>query len=406
MSMSISKRPTQVLVTNTSGGNTGTSITTIIDGDLLVLNRALSNLTGTPTPTSGAENDAIYLALGVGAGKAKLSNIINANLVKSWRKEVYSAPVEQVTDIGYNGTANALAMDTSKEYRLRIVFNDEDRVTPHRQTGRDYYSNTLGATDQYSRASDLAKKVNKDNNRAFRGKVIAEVTGDGAITELTMDPTLTKDSVTVAATAHSLTVGTLVVFRSVVYKVAKVVDANTFELDRPYSGATETIDVSATVDLAGTIAAGNYGIKLKGQKVTTRSVDFYQKVSFDAALAPVNGVPGEEETVTYTTPVNIGRGFWEQVRDMEKVAASFDGFTNPRQFPSDEFTPRAVSTGTYTQYVIEYDLEHEEGLPEGNVVKTTNALVLAFDISVATTKADAVEGILDSWMAGAGLPNV
>lgn len=403
-------RVNSVLVTNVSGANTGTSLQNIANGDMLVLNSLNANLTGSPTVSGAAGNDAIRIAQGLpavnGKSQFRLSSKIIGKNITSWKKKVFAAPVQQVRYWGYNGVGGALALEDSTEYRFRLrVTNSRHQVTPHQAPETSMFYTTGSTADNYAAASSFASKINANSSRTLRAKFRAGVISDGAITEFgaTLVTTLINGSKVVSiAVPHSLSVGALVAFRGVVYKVAEVPTTSTLVLDRPYSGITEVIDPATTVDLVGTIVVGDYGLKVEALAIPTKAVDLYQHTEFDGFLAPINGDLGQEETKTNVAAI-VGSGYWEQVRDMEFFAAGYRGITNRVQFPIDEFNPIAISTGTYTLYVIEH---YEDVNVAHNPVRNPIQTVLAFDISGATTKAAAVEAILDSYMQSVGLAAV
>ena len=100
-------RVNSVLVTNTGGANTGTTLQNIIDGDVLIFNSLNVNLTGTPTPTSAVGNQAIYIAQGLplvdSKNQFRASSRIKAKNITSWEKKAFAAPVQQVMHFGFNG---------------------------------------------------------------------------------------------------------------------------------------------------------------------------------------------------------------------------------------------------------------------------------------------------------------
>lgn len=398
-----------VLPTNVGAANTGTSLATIVEGDVLVLNKNNTNLTGTPTPSSAAGNDAIRIALGLPAGLPdsakgfRLSSDIKAKNVTSWTKKTYVAPVEQTDKIGYNGVSGALALSDATEYRLRITLKDRNRFMPHRATEADYYYVTAATASQIEAALAFARKINQDTKR-LRGLVEATVVaGTVTLTEFTADAIVTNGSKVVTSVGHGRSVGDYVSIQDVLYKVAEVTTANIFVLDRPYTGVSETIVVLATVDkIATATVISQVGLNITGKAITTKSVDLYQQLNFTSGLAPVNGAIGDEEAVL-SVPAVTGSGFWEQVRDMEFFEAGYRGITNRIQFPVSAFVPIAKAGSTYQLYVIEH---FETVNTNQGFVMNPLATVLAFDVSSAATKASAVEAILDSWMAAAGVPAV
>jgi hypothetical protein len=412
-------RVAKVLVTNTTGANTGTSIPTIIDGDVLVLNKAMANLTGTPTPTSAANNESIYIALGIGAGKPRLSSEIKAGQIKSWKKLAYAAPVEQISTIGYNGATEALILLDSTSYKLSISLrNERHQFRAHLKTSYDYYVTTAASADEYVTALAFIKKINADSklagyggvSRMLRARFQADLISNGDFTEFatTITSILTNGSTLVTTgAAHGLVADAFVQYRGITYKVLDAPTTTTLTLDRAYTGVSETIDPDTSVDLAGVLTTVTlFGIQIQGLPITTRysggvPLDEYQQCTFDVSLAPVNGSLDQQQVVTETASV-VGQGFAEQVIDMEVHAMGWLGVTNRTLFPIDSFTPRAIKGNQYTLYVI----EHYDTIDTGQQVLSNPMLtVIAFKSDV-TTKMDAIEAILDSWMVGAGLPAV
>ena len=406
-------RVENVFVTNVGTGNTGTDLTSIVAGDILIFNKKNVNLTGTPSPSSATGNEAIRLALGLPSNvpdaekKARMSDLIPAAGVVGWKKLTYQAPVQRKVEVGGVGATDpGIVVKGDTEYRLKIVAKDRHSFTPHRQMGPAYFYTTPAGTPSQTAILEMALQFARSINldlRTVRIQVSAEVKAAGTLTELTANATVTNGSNVVTSTGHGFAVGDYASFQDVVYKVRAVVDANTIELDRLYTGASETIVVASTTDKAAKLTAPTkVGLEITGKQVKTRQVDLYQQLDFEVFLGPINGAAGEE-TVTKSLGFKPGMGYWEQVRDMEFFEAGRRGISNRRDFPIDPFVPIAQNTATYRQYVIEYFDKVNVGHAD---IKNPKAVYLAFDISSATTKADAVEAILDSWMAGAGLPNV
>src|SRR6185369_12817029 len=98
-------RVNRVLVSNTEGANTGTTRSTIINGDILIFNRTNGTaLTGTPTPISADGNDTIYIAQGTATGKGIDSFPIVLRNVTKVTVKGYVAPAEKVMSFGYVGS--------------------------------------------------------------------------------------------------------------------------------------------------------------------------------------------------------------------------------------------------------------------------------------------------------------
>ena len=403
-------RVKNVFVTNESAANTGTDLSTITEGDVLILNSLNQNLTGSPTVNSAEGNEAIKIALGLPAGLPdsekgfRLSSTIIGKNITSWKKEPYAAAVEQDSAIGYNGITGDLSLQAGTEYRLRLSLRDRHRMRPHRKSEWDYYYKTGDTVDKVDAALSFARKINNDTRVTRRQFVATVVFSPSSIVELTTDATLTNGSKVVVSVGHGLSVGTLLSIRNILYRVSAVPTANSFELDRNYTGVSETIDVSLTVELIATVTSVDLvGVTIQAQPVKTRSVDLYQQIKFDVNLAPVNGEIGSEQQVT-TAPASQGSGTYDLVKDMEFFDAAERGITNRRLFPIDDYSPIAQPSGNYVLYTIDYYEEVNNDV--AGVTRNQMTTILAFDISTAATKANAIEGILDSYIGSTGLAAV
>jgi hypothetical protein len=398
-------RVNRVLVTNAEAANTGTSLNTIVNGDILVLNRGFSNLTGTPTISSAADNDVIHIAQGIGTGKAIVSLPIQLKNVTKVIRTAYSAPAEQVIHIGFNGTSGSLqAAVNNTEYRLCVLYKDDQRIMANRDTRGLYYFTSDATATLAEIASALVRKVNADKY----AYVSAVLLTNGTFTALTNTAAVVKGSKTVTSTAHGLVAGDLVriggtTATSPVYLVKSVTDANNFVLDSVYEGASGTI---LAANIGKMTVVTSYGIQLTGESIAYNGIDKYSKVAFDASLYAEDQT---EETVTYTTALAYGQGFWQQIRDMEYDAQGYLGVTNRTLFPTANLgsgTPstRATEGLLYNVLTIEHFDEHTGDL-QGQY-KSPMKTVIAFASASAPTKSTketAVIDILESLFESAGI---
>lgn len=234
----------------------------------------------------------------------------------------YDAPVKQVTTLGYNGTAGTFGFNfaaagptTPQTYQISLR-----ETTPGNQPFpvQEAYVVVRSTTqDQYTALASLVSQLNGDFDyeRTQPDRfAIAEILSNGAKTNLTNNTTVVNLSVTVSSTAHGIaSAGGLVELRDVVYKVASVVDANTFTIDRPYQGVSEVITAGAN---AATIAYTS-GTTLLGVRFTAIEFESHFIVS------PFTGLVND--TVTAITPWKLGAGAGFQVRALEEEGIIFDG---------------------------------------------------------------------------------
>lgn len=412
-------RVNDVFVTNTTADNTGTTVATIIDGDILILNRAMSVLTGTPTATSAADNDQIYLMLGIGTGSGKLSSPIQLKQVTSVKRTAYSAAAQEVFYIGYNESSSTLTTPVaSTEYALNIVFKDDQHPSAvRRQTRRtySYVTPSTGSSIQDS-ASAFVAKINADKftNVYIDATVVTNgsfsASSGGAFTVTTDSNTITvvesagaaADAGKYAADASSMAVGDYIRIggtgvSSPVYKITAVsgigTAAATITLSTPYQGASGSVS-AANVGVMTSITAA--GIKLVGKAVTLNALDPYMIVNFDASMYQVIGNDSSitPESTTLSTKPFGGQGTYALVRDIEEASLGYDGKTNRTLFPANTLPAvRASSASTYNLLTIEYFNEHPGDLQFQ--MKSPHTVVLAFHSASAPTKSTKETTIID-----------
>lgn len=274
----------------------------------------------------------------------------------------YSAPVKQVTYIGYNGSAGDLGFDftlaTSTnvlEYGLSIIETTPGNQPFPIQAGHATVASST--TDEYDTLAAIVSQINGDLDFAQYGGdsfVRAEIVSNGSITEFvaTADPILVQGSAVVNfVAAITVAAGAFVVFRDTVYKVAVGVAAGTvITLDRPYQGVSETIDVDTTTDQGGTIAY-TAGTTLLGIKFTSKEFESHFKVRGTDGFA--------YDTITEDTAWALGSGAGAQIYELETIEGFiFDGagsvvnagFSQDFGIP----TPVASPTGTYHQIFLDF----------------------------------------------------
>jgi hypothetical protein len=141
-----STRVPHILVTNVAAGNTGTTVATAVDNDMLVVNRANTVLTAGATITSAFENDVIRIALGTSAtaGVIKWSSPIHVKGIRKVTTLAYEAPVPHRVVISAASTGT---ITTGKVYAIKINFHDTNDLMNSGKDGAQYFTYTATATD-------------------------------------------------------------------------------------------------------------------------------------------------------------------------------------------------------------------------------------------------------------------
>ena len=339
-------------------------------GDLIVLDEK-GNVVATNTAAADLPKfEKVKIALGVADGKAILSSPIQGNTVSAFEGVAFRAPAEQVTYVGYNGTANTgITVNASTEYRLRILINDDVKVNGQRQTIQDYnYAGTSGST--VSDAVDFISCLYSQKeyiDAYFQDKVIVERISDGTFTALNADATVVKGSKSVTSTGHALAIGQYVRiggtgFANPIYKV-KAVETDSFTLDVPYLGASAVIGSANIGDVAG---ASEFGFKLSAlsqEAMISRNAnepyDQYEWIIFDAYFNEADDRTFESiATVTKATAVDPGNGFWKQVAQQEEDAKGNLGDTSKRRWYDKRIDSNVIAGTEYDTVVITHSDVH------------------------------------------------
>ena len=393
----------RVLVTNATGANTGTSLATIVSGDVLIFSRTFGTaLTGTPTITSAEGNDMIHILAGIGSeGSMKsissfpieLRNVVKASF------RTYVAPVEKVQTITFPTTINARS-----QYNFFIVYNNPTyRVLQQKPQAERYSYITTSSPSQAELAFKLAAQAGNDQYSNISRKV--EVLSDGTFTALTNNATVTNLSTAIACATHGRSVGDYIRIGGTgatvpVYKVATLVDANNFTITEKYQGTSGTI---LNTNIGVMTATTTFSVVITGLPIAANNLpDLYDKVNFTTTIFEVDGPVIPEFTVTDTAGLNLGLGQWQQVRDKEYLSAGYMGVQNRTMFPGNQFNPptHTVVDNTYDLFTI----EHFEDVTDGNGMRMENPKIttVAF-YNGATTKRTAFLATIESLLESVGV---
>lgn len=395
---------TQVLVANVGTANTGTTLPTIANSDILIFKEGNQTaLTGTPGTTG---IDKIYIAQGLGnTGAAQVGTPLGIKVknITKMTAAAYVAPTPEVIAIGFagTGTANIVAPTNNTTYSLTIVFKDDQRFSADaRQTRKTYYALTDASATTQEVINSFVTQINKDPY--MKDKIFATALTNGTYTALTNNATVTANSITVTSTAHGLVAGDLVRIggtgnTSPVYQVATAPDANTFTLTSAYQGASGTV-LAANIGKMTVVTLT--GIRLEAKPVPYNGIDVYQVINFDAFMT--NEFSSVAEAKTTITPFTYGAGNYQIIRDMEYMSQGWvEGPKNRTQFPDANVNglggshpTRAMAAGQYSLIVIEYDHVHQGDFLGKNAAPL--AVAVAFNIASATTKRDAFMATLAS----------
>lgn len=288
-------------------------------------------------------------------GIVRRTNVMVFGDSLSLSRTAYTAPVRQVTAIGYNNTSLDIGFNfTTASQTNTLTYGISVReTTPGNQPFpiQEGYATVNSTTaDEYTVLAAIVGQLNGDFDyqRAQPDRFVkAEILSNGVKTNLTNNSTVTNLGVLVASTAHGLSAGNLVELRDVVYKVASVVDANNFRLDRPYQGATEVITAGAN---AASIAYTS-GTTTLGVRFTALYDECTFKVAGNSLL--------QFDPITALTAWVMGSGSGPAVKELEaSEGIIFDGVgsTLNAPFKADFGQPSlfATTAGTYDMIFLSF----------------------------------------------------
>jgi len=353
----------RVLVGDGANSGTITSLPTIQKGDLILLDEK-GNVISTNTAAAALPKfEKVKIAVGIGPGKAILSSPIQGNTVSAYEGSGFRAPAEQVSFLGFNGTAGTgLVVSATNEYRLRIEILDDHRFNGQRQTFSDFhYSAGDSATAGDAVTNIVCMYDQKDYVDAYmQDKVKLEILTDGTLSAFAEDATVVTGN-PVVSFAGNVTVASnsWVRIQGVDYQVKKGVSGGTsITLFNTYKGVSETIASGGT---AGTLSTPTeFGFKMTAipqDALLSRNAnepwDQYEWVVFKAYFSESDDRSFDSMAVyTEDTKVDPGNGFWKQVAEREEEAKGYLGDTSKRRFHDTRIDSNVVAGTSYDSIVI------------------------------------------------------
>jgi hypothetical protein len=315
--------------------------------------------TGTLIPAAGTGMSTatrFFIAQGTSTGCIVTPILDKRSTLKTKYNKDYTAPVRQVSYVGYNGSTGSLATPSianDDEALIKIIETTVGRQVFPKQT----YTAILDASQtDVDIAAELAYEI---NNVAFATQtsdfVVAEVVSDGTLSNYAITVTNGSRVVTLGGTTPTIdvAVGDYIKFNAsatptnangVVYKVTAISAGVSFTLDRAFEGTTQTL---TEAEGEGTRLKKVASITEAGVRLTSASDGKHFRLAVGGSI--------EDATITYTTPFNPGSGTYAQVSQLEKdFTGASRGSWNKVGPYATYGTPTlyADSTATYDMYNI------------------------------------------------------
>lgn len=268
-------------------------------------------------------------------------------------------PLRQLSYVGYNpvdaiGTLNlstavlgdSISLGVNYTYPVESIYNV-----------KNYNTGLIVGDSVYEQIRKLVASINSDSPAILLADIVGALGTTVAVADSAANRTFTKGSpiVTLGGVATTIIAGDWIrvqnlqpllgastgintltaaatAANSVLYKVASKNGTTSITLDRPYTGETQTVNITtfnASV-IRETALSANLGIRLIG--VTNPNIAAYPKyVNF---IYDFTGLDNLENATIYDSPANgvtgfrgmtTGSGTTNQVLDLEKRAITFSG---------------------------------------------------------------------------------
>lgn len=293
--------------------------------------------------TALADGDQFRILQGKGVGTPIMKTPVLTKGSVKLTVSKHKAAAQQITVIGYNGTAGTLPVANNSDFFIKVRKRDNDagnRSQPMSLFAGPVRTDATGTQEElaYLLAKNGIKNFSKEPaNGYLRFEVITSAT-DAAITGTVANFGVTYGSkvVTLDGTVTNVAVGDVIKLggtttTTAVYKVEAIDSPNTITLDWAYQGASATILVANVRRiLAATAATANFGVRLTGAVApfdVNQFRDYYAN-RFTATFSDASTL------VTHVQGAFNGNGVWQQVAMDEYLSYGYEGENNQLATPS------------------------------------------------------------------------
>ena len=302
----------------------------------------------------------------------------------------YSAATQQITAIGFNGTAGDLPAIADERFYIKVRKNDNDAANRSQPTS--IFSGpvlTVAGTQEELAELLVSSGVMNMADAPGAGYLKMEMlnsaatgTGSawGSLGNPTGDATFSKGSKTVSMTdTQDLNVGDYVRLADVAateattnacYRIAAIPSGTTITLGTKFAGASATISEDDLFSVTAASLGGNYGIKVTGI-MNDFDVNAFRNYysnrftcSFSDAATAVSHLQGAKE----------GSGVWQEVAMDEYMSMGNQGENQMLSVPPKMRTQSVVVDGAYDAVSIAVS-EDIHGLTSAN---TEDARILLY----------------------------
>ena len=300
-----------------------------------------------------ADTDTVRVVQNI-AGELVFTAAFTKGAILSTTVAQYVAPVQQITRIGYNGTAGSLPTTTSEtSFYIKIRKNDLDAANRSQPNSLFAQFKTDATGSQEELALGLVKNGVKNmstqpegNNGYLRFEALCDEPGatDGTATTISID--YGSKTGTLNAGATTFAVGDLLrigggAVTDPVYKITALA-TTTVTLDIAYQGASGT-GITIEYITAADAAIAEFGVQLRGV-ASDFDVDAFRNYYANRFTATFS------DTSTLNTHVqgaNDGNGTWQQVAMDEYMSMGNQGENEQLAVPPRKRTSSVTTNGEY-----------------------------------------------------------
>lgn len=375
----------------------------IADGEIVITDGAGTVL----DTTTVATKDEVRIAQRSG-NNIIWSPAIRAKEISQYKGAAFSAAVEQITYVGFNGTAGAIDTISENDYLVRVIRQDTQATYLNKEQLKFGSMRSDASATQEEIAtgvtSSLIANFAQEPEREIKFERV--INNAGAAVAQTATPTY-KSTLVVMSAANAFVAGDHVRFGTAVtdptYKVASK-SGNDLVLDIPFQGTSGT-GLTVEIIVAATAATADFGVKMSGlPRKFERGVFKYSKVRFEVTLAEF-GTTG----ITFDTAAVDGTGTTEEVQEREWFASEgIHGKIERIGTPPPVSKQDADSAKSYSLLYIKNNdasVSSIQGSPKSQI-----EVQLALDKGIAgagfggqvATGTTAIINVLDAWAAAKG----
>jgi len=312
----------------------------------------------------------------------------------------YSAAVQQVTVIGYNGTSGSLPSANSTSYYIKIRKNDNDAGNRSQPFSLFSQFKTDASATQEELAFGLVKvgtknMENEPANKYLKFEALCDDAGAADATATTIDIDYGSKTGTLNAGATTFVVGDLLrigggATTDPVYKITALA-GTTVTLDIAYQSASGT-GIAIEYITAALAAAAEFGVRLTGIES-----DFDVNAMRDWYSNRFTATFSDDSTlVTHVQGASDGVGVWQKVAMDEYMSMGFQGQNEMLGVPPTMRTSSVVTAGEYDALMLTAD-EEVHGLTSANT--ETSSVILYLQDGSGSPSGLAVAVAL-GWAAG------